>query len=82
MESDILTGEGQKVKYRIDTNKKKAFIYDKATRKWQELPVNVTPSTDQMADSVAVNWAYQQRFGTFLGDLGGAMARYAADYKG
>ena len=82
LESDILTGEGQKVKYRVDTNKSKAYIYDKSTKQWNELTMHSTPSPEQMADSVAVNWACQQHFGYFIGDLGGAMARYAADYKG
>lgn len=82
MESDILTGEGQKVKYRIDTNTGRAYIYNKQTRQWDELPIHSTPSSAEMADSVAVNWACKHHFGFFLGDLGGAMGRYIADYKG
>lgn len=80
--SDIVIPEAISRKYMVNKEEGRAWVADPQTSTWKELPMQSVPSPAQLADAAAVNWCYQQRYGAFLGDLGGDMERIQSFYKG
>lgn len=78
--SDVLSDAGT-ITAMINKKSRRAWIWN--GQHWIEIPMHTSPpSAIYIASSVAINWAYQYRYGQFLGTLGGSMPAIAKDYKG
>lgn len=80
--SDLVMPQGISRKYKVDAKEGRAWVANPETSTWKELSMQAMPTPTQLADAAAVNWCYKQRYGTFLGDLGGEMKRIQTFYKG
>lgn len=80
--SDVLPRDGHSIKAMVDKVNHRAWSWNEEKQQWVELPMHSVPYGYQMPSCIAINWAYQHRYGTFLGNLGGVMTSMAQNYKG